>query len=198
MPRYKKNPYEKKRFESSGVSSDTSANIYMSMLMSAAWRELTPRQQILYLYCKAQYYAEKKKPIKDNQLSFTMNKSKWQLYKLYTENEGHNFRRDMNALISIGFVKCVECGANTRTKSIYEYSSKWLYYGTPEFEIMPSEMTKSLLNKREKQQSIVSTYNDVFGKNKPQKITLNKKEPENAGDETAELKAKTRKLLEEL
>jgi len=168
MPRYKKKAYEKKKFESSGASSDTSANIYMSMLMSAAWRELTARQIVLYLFCKAQYYAEKKKPAKDNQLSFTMNQAKWcDLYGLYPKTHMDKFYRDMGALISFGFIRCIECGANTRTKSIYEYSSKWQKYGRPEFEILPSEMTKSLLNKRKKEHEVaVSTYKDVFGTNK--------------------------------
>ena len=124
MPRYKKKPYEKKSFESSGAPSDVSANIYMSMLMSSAWKKLTPRQQILYVYCKLQYYAEKKKPVKDNQMSFTMNQSKWKdLYKLYTRN--NYFYQDINKLIETGFVACIESGRNTRTKSIYIFSDQW-------------------------------------------------------------------------
>lgn len=59
----RKMPYRKKPFESTGVSSDTSANIYMSMIMSVAWRQLSSNQKVLYVYCKAQYYAEKKHPI---------------------------------------------------------------------------------------------------------------------------------------
>ena len=55
----RKPPYQKKPFESNGASNDTSANLYMSMLLSDAWRALTAQQQRLYLYCKAQYYAEK-------------------------------------------------------------------------------------------------------------------------------------------
>ena len=149
MPRFRKKPYVKKQFESTGVSSDISANIYMSMLVSVAWRKLTARQCKLYLYCKAQYYAEKKKPVKDNLLSFTMNKSKWSsLYKLYLKNNHKYFQKDMDALISYGFVRCLESGANSRTKSIYEFSDKWQKYGTPQFEISQREMTKSLLGKQ--------------------------------------------------
>lgn len=70
--------YQKKDFESTGATSDTSANIYMSMLLAPAWRELTANQQRLYLYCKAQYYGEKRKPItvecpNGNDQYFTMN-----------------------------------------------------------------------------------------------------------------------------
>ena len=140
----KKKQYEKKRFESNCSPSDTSANIYISMLMSKAWRELTARQCKLYLYCKSQYYAEKKKPIKDNQLSFTMNKSKWdKLYGLYNEKNHKYFYNDMTALIEKGFITCYESGAITRTKSIYIFSDKWHYYGTDKFELSLSEMTQN-------------------------------------------------------
>lgn len=143
----RKTPYQKKPFESSGASSDTSANLYMSMLLSDAWRSLTAQQQRLYLYCKAQYYAEKQKPNSDP-LCFTMNQSKWAgLYGLYEKSNAKGFYRDMAALIEKGFLACVECGAITRTKSIYRFSSMWQKYGTPEFEVTPSEMTTSMLRK---------------------------------------------------
>ena len=144
MGRSKYRRYEKKRFESTGESNDTSANIYISMLMSKAWKELSAKQHELYLYCKAQYYAEKKKPIADNSLSFTMNQSKWRdLYELYTSSNKNSFYRDMNVLIEHGFIRCIYCGSTTRTKSIYEFSDKWQKYGTPAFEILPSEMTSA-------------------------------------------------------
>ena len=147
MGKIKNKHYEKRKFESTGSPSDTSANIYMSMLTSAAWKELTQRQQILYLYCKAQYYAEKKKPIKDDALSFTMNQSKWRdLYGLY-KNYTNGFYNDINSLIEHGFIICIESGAIRRTKSIYYFSDKWQKYGTPDFEILPSEMTNSMLKK---------------------------------------------------
>ena len=146
----KKQTYQKKPFESTGESSDTSANIYISMLVSPAWQDLTANQQRLYLYCKAQYYAEKKKPNNDP-LSFTMNQSKWSgLYKLYEKNNAKGFYRDLTALIEHGFIACVESGAATRTKSIYRYSSMWQKYQTPAFTISPSEMTLSMRRKRVK------------------------------------------------
>lgn len=144
----RKQPYQKKPFESTGVSSDTSANVYMSMLISDAWKDLTAQQQRLYLYCKAQFYAEKQKPNGDS-LCFTMNQSKWaDLYGLYKRNNAASFIRDMSALIEHGFVSCAACGAISRTKSIYRFSSKWQSWGTPDFEILPSEMTVSMLRKR--------------------------------------------------
>ena len=155
MPAKRRKAYEKKPFESTGISTDTSANIYMSMLTSPAWRELTAKQQILYLYCKAQYYAEKRKPPTEDHPTgsekfFTMNKSKWcGLYGLYAGSNQKAFYRDVEALIEKGFLACVRSGKTTRTKSVYAYSSKWRDYGSETFEIEPREMTPSMLVKRQ-------------------------------------------------
>ena len=147
MKNPKKTPYNKKSFESDGSSSDTSANIYMTMILSKAWMDLTARQRLLYLYCKAQYYAEKVKPNNDKE-SFTMNQSKWcGLYGLYEKTNAKGFYRDMTALINHGFIACSECGAITRTKSIYRFSSMWQKYGTNAFVVSKQEMTRSMLHK---------------------------------------------------
>lgn len=130
----RKEKYKPKSFESTGISSDISSNIYMSMLISENWQKLTKNQQILYVYCKAQYYAEKKKPkpkiaqLSDEDLAqcFTMNKSKWcNLYHIYKNGNQNGFIKDMKSLIDYGFIEIVENGKNTRTKSIYKLSSKW-------------------------------------------------------------------------
>lgn len=143
----RRKPYQKQMFESTGTSSDTSANIYMSMLMSEAWMQLSGMQQRLYLYCKAQYYAEKQKPDNDR-LCFTMNQAKWsKLYKLYKESNAKGFYRDMEALINHGFVKCVFKGAISRQKSVYQFSSMWQKYGTPEFAVTANDMTAGMSRK---------------------------------------------------
>lgn len=144
----RKRPYQKKTFESTGASNDTSANIYMSMIMSDAWRALSAQQQRLYLYCKAQYYGEKHKPDGDN-LCFTMNQSKWaDLYGLYEKTNARGFYRDMSSLIEHGFVVCVACGCTTRTKSIYRFSSMWQKFGTPDFKVSASEITQAAARRR--------------------------------------------------
>lgn len=149
----RKHLYQKKPFESTGASNDTSANVYMSMLLSAAWRALTAQQQRLYLYCKAQLYAEKQKPNNDP-FCFTMNQSKWaELYGLYEKSNAKGFYRDMSALIEKGFITCVECGAITRTKSIYRFSSMWQNYGTEAFAVSPSEMTLAMQRKERTKKS---------------------------------------------
>lgn len=130
----KRTKYIPKSFESIGNASDTSANIYMSMLLSDSWNRLTKNQQILYVYCKAQYYAEKKKPKpqililseEEKLLCFTMNKGKWcELYRIYANGGQERFKKDMQALIDNGFIELVENGKTNRTKNIYKFSSKW-------------------------------------------------------------------------
>ena len=150
----KKKVYLKKKFESTGVPSDTSANIYESMLLSPAWKSLTSNQQVLYLTCKAQYYAEKTthKPAQypdGNEALFTMNRAKWRdKYELYTGNNSAGFYRDMKALIEKGFIACIESGRNTRTKSIYLLSHRWRDYGTDRFKVPLREMTPSMAMER--------------------------------------------------
>lgn len=136
----KKKRYEKKSFESDGSSGDTSANIYMSMLQSEAWRDLTAQQQRLYLYCKAQYYGQKKKP-NDDSLCFNMNQAKWSGYGLYKVTNASGFYRDMAALTAHGFIACVESGAATRTKSVYRFSDAWKHYGSDAFTVSPASLT---------------------------------------------------------
>lgn len=129
----KKEKYVPKSFESTGAGNDTSANIYMSMLMSDKWQALSKNAQVLYVYCKAQYYAEKKKPKpqfrelteQEQRQCFTMNKSKWQkLYHIYKSDNGQ-FNKDMKQLIEMGFIDIIQSGQRNRSKSIYMLSNRW-------------------------------------------------------------------------
>lgn len=125
----RKKQYVKKSFESTGQPNDTSANIYMSMLLSNAWGKLTKNAQVLYLYCKAQYYAEKKKPIifstgETSDCFFTMNQTKWRdTYHLYKNLS--QFYKDRDLLIQHGFIEIIENGSFTKTRNIYKLSDKW-------------------------------------------------------------------------
>jgi len=131
----KRKPYEKRAFESDGSNSDTSSNIYESMLLSPAWRSLTAQQKVLYVNCKAQYYAEKRKPKltddphENNKTLFTMNRQKaCEKYKLYKDNNRHGLYRDLKALCNKGFIRCEWNGKSTKSKSIYSFSSEWQHY----------------------------------------------------------------------
>lgn len=117
--------YEKKLFESTLAPWDTSANIYESMLRSVAWKDLSGNQKALYVTCKAQYYDVKKHPNEDR-LQFHMNQNLWmKKYELYNEGNRAGFYKDMDVLISHGFIECVENGKSTFSKSVYKYSNRW-------------------------------------------------------------------------
>lgn len=114
--------YIPKAWESVG-GNRLSANIYVSMMQSNAWMQLSKNARLLYLYMKAQYYGAKN--IKEHpETDFVFN---WALasktYKLYSNYA--RFKSDRDMLIKYGFIELVENGKNTRTKSIYRFSDKW-------------------------------------------------------------------------
>lgn len=127
----RKSPYKPKTFESTGRSNDTSANIYDSMLESPAFRDLTYRQRLLYVYMKSMYYGHRR-PIKDEPTSFTFNQCKWikdakhknkHSFELYSNKA--MFYRDRNALVAHGFIEIVENNKNQRESNVYRFSDKW-------------------------------------------------------------------------
>lgn len=145
----KKDRYIKKSYESTGISSDVSSNIYQSMVTSLAWKQLSSRQKVLYMYCKLQHYAQKNKPDPDDRTKFFLNQHKWlKEYELYPSSNLGAFYRDMEKLIEFGFIRCVHAGSSSRTKNVYQFSDKWRLYGTDLFEIIPTEMTGRMLRKR--------------------------------------------------
>jgi len=144
----KKKKYKPKPFESTGLSSDTSANIYESMLLSPAFKNLTTRQKLLYLYCKSQYYSEKTVD-KPNPFAFTMNRNKWlKKYELYSDSNAKQFYKDIEGLINHGFIKCIRGGKLIRVKNIYEFSDKWKCWDTSAFVIKDNELTYNMQIKK--------------------------------------------------
>lgn len=112
---------------------DVFSRIYQSMLESDAFMDLTHKQQVLYLFCKLQFYG-KRKPERDypeypelkGEDKFYFN---WALvsdkYRLYPKSSNKNFSVDMHELIDHGFIELIACGKATRTKNIYKYSDRW-------------------------------------------------------------------------
>lgn len=132
--------YKPKKFESLGRYKDyngkdkidTSANIFESMLLSPAFRDLNSKQQILYVYCKKQYYGHRKpeKDYKDVEQFqgtdlFYFNYDLAFKYGLYKSSMSSNFYADMKALCEHGFIEKVSSGASQRKKNIYRFSSLW-------------------------------------------------------------------------
>ena len=144
----RKKKYVPKDFETDGSSSDTSANIYHSMIQSEAFRKLTKNQRLLYLYMKSQYYGvAKHKHPSEKQDMFYFNKHLWcEVYGLYTNAK--SFEKDRDALIEKGFIKVKDCGYNTKTKAVYQFSLQWRLYGTSAFCVSASDMSLSMLRKQ--------------------------------------------------
>lgn len=131
----RKGKYRPQRFETPNISGkDTSANIYMEMMTSTAFRDLTKNQQDLYMFIKAQYYGQKHKPEKDfkdveavqGNDKFYFNLALAEYYGLYSAGNKRAFYNDMKALEEHGFIETVANGKATHSKSIYRYSAKWI------------------------------------------------------------------------
>ena len=139
--------YEPKLFESTKVKREPFVMFYKSMMEHPSFVDLSPQQKTLYLFCKAQYYFEKKKPLISDNTSFTMNRAKYVAYGLYSKNSGKSFQRDIDALIEHGFVDCVQSGKNLRKKTIYRLSDRWHNWGQSWYQVPLNCMTTSLIRK---------------------------------------------------
>lgn len=143
MARVRKKKWTGRPFESVGEHytdshgnsrPDVSARIFESMLVSPAFRSLTARQKVLYLYCKAQHYG-KKKPSKDydaeqypqtqQDICFYFNLALAVEYGLYAKTSRNEFYSDIKRLREVGLIETVISGKATKTKSVYRFSSKW-------------------------------------------------------------------------
>lgn len=121
----RKKAYVPKAFESIG-GQNLSANLYASMLQSEAYMDLSKNAMVLYQYMKLQYYGAKGLPGHAS-TDFVFNKALYtKTYQLYTNP--NQFRKDRDSLIEHGFIEYVECGKNTRTKSIYRFSDRWQHW----------------------------------------------------------------------
>ena len=129
----KKKKYVPKTFESTirytdenGYNKlDTSANLFHSMLISEAFKNLTNRQKVTYLYMKDLYYnVPTAKHPNGDKMYFYFNRHIWKdLYGTHTN--GERVRSDIDALIKNGFIEEVENNKNLRQKNVYKYSDKW-------------------------------------------------------------------------
>ena len=131
-----------KPFESKGekyldkagrARADTSANLYESMLTSEAFMDLKPRQRLLYVYAKAQYYG-KRKPKSDFKDVLEVQSDECfylnigyvvDTYGLYTTNTRKEFYGDIKVLIEHGFIDDIVNGQSTKSRSIYRFSDRW-------------------------------------------------------------------------
>lgn len=154
----KRNKAPKRRtFESNvSVNVDMFTALYQSMLMSEAYKDLSNRAKNLYTYCRLQEHAmsssERSKVKTETSIDltdrryFTMNKSKLKLYGLYSPNSLSPFYADIASLIRHGFLICVYNGKHDRKKSVYAYSSNWLYWhsAADDFPTTPTDTQRKV------------------------------------------------------
>lgn len=129
----RKKRYNPKPFESTGISSDTSANIYNSMFLHDAFLSLTKNQRLLYICMKDRYYSARERPAKDfEELGmyqgmeyFYFNLAIAEKYNLYKRSNRKSLYDDIAELEKHGLIKTMSNGKGNHRKSIYCFSDMW-------------------------------------------------------------------------
>ena len=119
----------------SGASSETFFVCTDSLLKSPAFQDLSNKQKVLYVTCLSQMYG-KRKPCRDypdvkefqRPEVFYFNKAIAVSYGLYSDKDTSLYK-DMNVLISHGFIEKLLDGKVTYKKNVYCFSAKWKTWG---------------------------------------------------------------------
>lgn len=132
MGRQQKTQYIRKSYESqkAGIENKNKkepfASLYVTMLTSEAWRNLSLGARNLYTYMKLEATGTdpEKKFQKENLKpeQFYFNRA---VCKKYGFSNPNQFGKWRDELVEHGFIDLVECGRWTRTKSIYALSDRW-------------------------------------------------------------------------
>ncbi len=133
-----------------GGKGDSFARLYKSMLLSPAFQDLTPKQQITLLYCNVSLWSG---PFDESSGQFYMNKGLWcDTYNLFSSNSNAKFCACMAELIEHGFIDCIGNGYSTKEKSLYRFSTRWKAWGTEAFTL-PDNVKTLYMIREEKRQS---------------------------------------------
>ncbi len=103
------------------------------MIKSKAWKEISLRQQGLYLHLKTKFTKYKNQDTNANDISIPKKEAETLYGDLKT------FRKDIDILIEKGFIKQIKSGWNTRSANIYGFSDRWKLYGSDTFIIPESD-----------------------------------------------------------
>lgn len=118
-------------------SNSVFTGLYANQVQSEAFRELTAKQQMLFIQMRFQEFSKDRPPSEYGQHTFYFPKSMWNgVLKLYDHDE--RFYRDVDALISVGLIDCVKSGYTVKQPNIYRFSERWKCYGTDKFDTPPS------------------------------------------------------------
>lgn len=116
-------------FESNNQKYDFT-KICRDMQRSKAWNNLSLRQQGLYLHLKSKFTVNRK-TLENNKNNISIPTS--EAKTLY--GDLRTFRKDIDKLIDLGFIKQIVSGFPTLNVSIYDFSDNWKYFNTDKFNI---------------------------------------------------------------
>lgn len=162
MPRRKNKKFEPEEWQhnpdyknKAGYENRAYFMVFESLLMSDAYLSLNSGERELLTVCLAQERfgrADEKRGFsekyRNDRRYFTMNKQKREMYHL--SSNATTASKQMEALITHGFVDCVVNGQNTRSKSLYRLSSRWILYGTEAFSVPEDVKTTAMRNRERK------------------------------------------------
>lgn len=127
--------------ENGKEQTDTTTTICYSMLIHPAFKDLTARQRMLYVYAKTQFYGARSRPKKDfpdiaefaeydGRKYFYLNHFLMSdVFGMYPKSNHRDLYKDIAALVEHGFIewytepKTIDKGNHMRT--IYRYSDAW-------------------------------------------------------------------------
>ena len=109
---------------------DSFVAITKSLYSSSAWRDLSLRQQGLYLYLRSKVNVTVKGGVRimDNTDNISLPYAEWH-GRLY--GDGDTFRKDMKALYDHGFIVLKRSGKATRPCNLYGFSADWQEWEPP-------------------------------------------------------------------
>lgn len=126
-----KKTYKPYSFETVGKTGEVYVRIYESMLVSPAFIDLTPKQQMLYIICKRQFYGRRKPEFDFPDITefkghtFYLSISEAARYGVYSSINHRRFYADMKVLEDHGFIEKVSSGRNRHAKNVYRFSEHW-------------------------------------------------------------------------
>jgi hypothetical protein len=143
MPTSTRNTYSVEPFETHTDRNSSFLRLHHYLIDSAAWQDLTPNAQSLYLRMKHKYrakYGKKYKPLlQSNSLDISIVKREYSAWK---SNAGgywssRTFANTIDELIAHGFVILCRSQYAERKCNIYGFSDSWKWYGTDKFHVKP-------------------------------------------------------------
>lgn len=121
-----KGEYLRKSFETmrpgkSSESNEPYAALYVTMLTSEAWQNLTHGARSLYTYMKLQYRSKQNQAAGLAPEQFYFNRA---MYKKLGFTNPSQFTKWRNELVDGGFITVYDHGRNM-SKAVYEFSDRW-------------------------------------------------------------------------